>query len=256
MKYTSTANTLDTLYWSSIANRLATGKIYHFKSVGCKLTIDTIGEESHRLGLDNITVCRDSDYDRVLGRHPTVGRIGWTMGYSWESDVTKPLVLENLALNLLGNGPDGNSAIQDIRAKTAQFERDAQRWVEVDISLCSRKCVGIFERDKPLAVIDMAAPPSLRTQHLINRLTSVGYQRKPRRVVAVSVNDVTTLCFGKLISRAFYHTFLHAVRPFANIRIDYELFMRMAINETIKLEMSGLLPNLTTHIANQRAVFS
>lgn len=248
-------NTLDTLYWSAIANRLETGKSYHFKSVGCKVTINAIGEEVHRLGLNSITVCRDSDYDRVLGRHPAVERIGWTMGYSWESDVVKPLVLENLIISILGDGPDGSSAIKGIRAKTARFERDLQRWVEIDISLCFRKSAGIFERDKPLSTIDMTAPPSLRCGHLINRLASAGYKRKPKRVIAVSVNEVTTRCFGKLISKALYHTFLNEVQQFASVRIDYELFMRMAINETIRLEQIGLIPNLTAHISNQRAAF-
>jgi hypothetical protein len=190
MLFSDSVGTLDTLYWSSVVSHLGVNKTFHFKSVGSKSTINKIAEEVYRLNLGNVTVCRDSDYDRVLQRHITFSRVAWSMGYSWESDVVSLPVLERLVTNLLGGGLAKDAAIQEIGNKIGQLERDLQRWVEVDISLCARGYPGIFEREKPLAAIDMTAPPTLRTHALASRLASTGYKRKPRKVLAVAVGNV------------------------------------------------------------------
>lgn len=248
--------TLDTLYWSSVVSSFSINKKFHFKSVGGKVTINAISEEVEKLSLGNITVCRDSDYDRALGRAVSGGRIAWTMGYSWENDVVRPAVLESIAINLVGSGDDGISIIKDIRKKTSEFERDLQRWTEIDISLCSRGREGIFDRDKPLSAIDMESPPNLRKEGLAGRLISAGYQRKPKKVLSVATSDVTISCFGKLISRALYHTLMKSLKKVANIRLDYDLFMRMAISESMKLVVSGNLPIFAHHIHAQKSAFS
>ena len=256
IRYSDCSGTLDTLYWSSIVSRLGVQKTFHFKSVGGKLTIDALADEVRRLTLTTVTVCRDSDYDRRLGRNSTAGRIAWTMGYSWENDVVQTPVLEGLAESILGVGADREAAITEIRAAISQFERDLPRWTEIDISLCARGKPGMFERAKPLAAIDMTSPPNLRTVNLTTRLANAGHRRKPPAVLSVSAQEALSICFGKLVSRALYHTFVNAIRPYCEVRLDYELFMRLAIREMIVMEAGGRLPLMSDHITNQRAAFA
>lgn len=256
IRYADCKGTLDTLYWSSIVNLLGLEKTYHFKSVGGKITIDTLADEVRRLALTTVTVCRDSDYDRRLGTHNPAGRVAWTMGYSWENDVVQSPVLEGLAESILGAGAERDGAITTIRAAVSRFERDLPRWIEIDVSLCARRKAGLFERAKPLSAIDMANPPNLRTADLTAKLANAGYRRKPPALFRVHVGDSLSICFGKLVSRSLYHTFANAIRPYCEIKLDYELFMRLAIREMVAMEAAGRLPLMSNHVASQRAAFA
>jgi len=176
------------------------------------------------------------------------------MGYSWENDVANVASLEGIVTTLVG-GAAGAALIQELREKVAHLQRELHRWTEIDISLCVRGHGGLFDREKPLAAIDMNDPPSVREGALAQRLTGAGYQRKPRRVVSVAPEDVTCVCFGKLISRALYHALVSLLRRTTNIRLDYEMFMRLAISETVRLARAGVLPQFSAHIQSQRSAF-
>ncbi|MCE0743913.1 DUF4435 domain-containing protein, partial [Acetobacter sicerae] len=225
VKHERLNGTLDTFYWRSVAQILDTGKIYHFKSIGGKDTINRIAEEVDRLSLRNISVCRDSDYDRARGIHPNSTRVAWTEGYSWENDVSRIQILEKLAINLMGAGDDCDSVIAKMKRKISEFEKELCKWVEVDVSFISRGRGGFFDREKPLSAIDMTCPPKLRLSALSQKLTSAGYHRKPRKVLSVLKEDVITKCFGKLISKTLYQVFISCIRGFINSKIDYDLFM-------------------------------
>jgi hypothetical protein len=255
IRHATVRETHDTVYWRSVVSRLQIERSFHFKSVGCKSVIESIWADAVRLGLDNITVCRDSDYDRALGRLAAVGRIGCTMGYSWENDVFQLPVIEALALRVLGPGPDGTAAVQQIRAAIAQFERDLHRWVEVDISLYSRGLTGVFDKSKPLSVVDMSAPPTVRLDRLQEKLTTLGYKRMPNRVISLNLCQVMTHCFGKLVSRSIFHLFGRVVGAFSDLKFEYDTFVRLLIAEAFTLEAAGRLPEFTVHITSQRPAF-
>ncbi len=248
-------DTLDTFYWRSLIEYLKINKNIHIKSVGCKKTINKIAEEVSRLSLSTITVCRDSDYDRALGLAPVGDRIAWTYGYSWENDVMHLAVIEKLVATVLGPGQTQMMVIAAVRQKTQNLERDLQPWVEIDASLCRRGKSAIFDRKRPLAAIDMTAPPSLRIGHLQQGLKDRGYRRRPKRVITVKKEDVMRSCYGKLISRALYQTFSQEVSTHIKVRIEYELFMRMAISETFKALTNGQLSSLASHINSQTIAF-
>lgn len=255
LKLQLAGSTLDTLYWSAIFHFLNNGRSAHFKSVGGKETINKICDDVHRLGVNTISVCRDSDYDRVMCKVPPGNRIAWSFGYSWENDVVSLEVVESLAESFLGVGPERTDVVDKIRLKISCFDRELQRWVEIDASLCHRGHGGVFDREKPLASIDMAAPPSLRLQPLMQRLAAAGYSRKPRRVFEVLPGQSLTVCFGKLVSKAIYHVFRQEIGRYAQISISYELFMRLAITETFRSLRAGGVPNLAQHALSQGAAF-
>ncbi len=214
-----------------------------------------IAEDVRDLNIATISICMNSDYERIQGVNYHGPRVAWTMGYSWENDVVSSPVLESILSMLVGDGIQGIAARQDLRKRVSRLEQGLQRWTEIDISLCARGRGGVFDREKPLAAIDMSNPPTARQATLSQRLAVAGYQRKPRKVVSVGYGDVVIICFGKLISRALYHSVVASIRSVVSVRLDYEVFMRLAISETIKAAAAGALPNHWAHIQSQRNAF-
>ncbi|BCM21646.1 hypothetical protein [Mesorhizobium sp. J8] len=247
--------TLDTMYWSSIVSTYGIDKRFHFKSIGGKENIDAISYDISVLNIDTITVCRDSDYDRALGRGRTGKRIAYTNGYSWENDVIQLLALESLVRNLIGTGPTQSALILELREKVAKLETDLQPWTEIDVSMFVRGRGCLFDRERPLAAIDMRTPPTLRFNALAQRLSDAGYRRRPRKVVSVSVSQVTLVCYGRMLSKAIYHTVVNLLRRVSDMRIGYEVFMRLAISETVKVMTAGLIPEFASHVQQQRQAF-
>lgn len=248
--------TLDAFYWSSVVESYGFSKSFHFKSVGSKTVVNAIAEDVNSLGLSNVTVCRDADYERLLGRQISGTRIAWTSGYSWENDAISLKTLEGLAVNLIGNGQEGALFTTELRSKIKKLESQLSRWIEIDISLCSRGQSGIFDREKPLSSVDMSAPPALKLNVLHQKLVSAGHCRKPRKVVGITPEHSLKYCYGKLISKAIYHAFISSLQKFSKMKIEYELFMRLAIGETMRGVKAGLFPELSRHIDSQRDAFA
>ncbi len=250
-----TDGTLDSLYWESVIGFYQIDKTYHVKSVGSKSTLKQLAEDVRDRNISTISICMDADYERILGGNCHGPRVAWTMGYSWENDVVSPPVLESIISMFLGNGAASAAAIDNCRERILRMGTGLSRWTEIDISLCARGRSGIFDREKPLAAIDMTDPPTARQDVLLQRLTMAGYQRRPKRVVSVQPDDVGVVCFGKMISRALYHAILAALRSVSAVRLDYEVFMRIAISETLRAVAAGTLPNHLAHIQSQRSAF-
>lgn len=249
-------NTLDILYWRSVVDTYETGKIFHFKSVGSKSILNQISDDVEDMGIKTITICRDSDYDRILGRCSSAQRIAWTMGYSWENDVVRLPILRGLITTLIGSGAASDSIVVDLQDKITKLENDLSYWTEIDISLLSLGKIALFERSRPLSVIDMSAIPNLNIIALRKRLAAAGYRRKPRTVINIPPRDVTVKCFGKFISKIIYHIITMMLKPHLKAKIEYDLFMRLAIRETIMGIRAGFLPDLSLHIENQKSAFS
>jgi hypothetical protein len=250
-----TDGTLDSLYWDTIVKSYDIQKKYHVKSVGSKSTLRLIAEDVRDLNIASISICMDSDYERIRGVHYDGPRVAWTMGYSWENDVVSSPVLESILLMLVGSGAPGSEALQDLRERVSRLQQGLQRWTEIDISLCARGRAGLFDREKPLATIDMSNPPTARQAVLSHRLAAAGYKRRPRKVISVGFGDVVIVCFGKLISKALYHSVTTSIGCVATMKISYEVFMRLAISETMKAVAAGTLPSHQAHFQSQRSAF-
>lgn len=248
-------STLDTLYWRSVVNTYNLTKKFHFKSVGGKETILEIADEINRSNIQTISVCMDSDYHRLIGRAVTFRRSACTFGYSWENDVVQLPVLEGIVTALVGMGPECTNIIEKLRVHIDQLERDLLRWTEIDVSLLVRGRGCLFDRKKPLSAIDMTAPPRLREAALLSRLSAAGYRRRPKRVVEVIKSEVIKICYGKLISKAMYHTFISLISGVVNEKISYDLFMRLAVREAMVALAGGLLPSFSAHVRQQKIAF-
>ena len=248
--------TLDTIYWANVVSVQDLGRRYHFKSVGSKVTLLKIAREIVAVNSSTATVCIDSDYDVHLSQMVPSSRLAHTFGYSWESDVLQRPVLDKILAHLIG--PPPTELTTDIERAIVALRRDALRWCEIDISLRAKAKPCVFDREKPLSVVNLAAElPCLDHARLRRRLTESGYKRAPKRVVTLQEEVVLQVAFGKLISKLLYHL-IHklALTVVHRLRLDYESFMRVAISETFSLFRTGQLPDFAAHITRQRAAFA
>lgn len=256
LSLTLDGRTLDGIYWSNVVDALQIPKNFHFKSVGDKGTLKKIAENVASTGCVTVTVCLDADYDVHIGAPAPYARVALTYGYSWESDVLHLPVLERVVHALIGPPPP--QLLDDIQRAVSRLAADLLRWCEIDIALRARARACVFDRDKPLSVVDFSVdPPWISLVALRQRLAAGGYRRGPRRLVALSTGDVLQIAYGKLTSKLIYHLIVHfAKKIMPKMRVDYDMFMRIAISETFNLMRSGHLRKLSGHIQSQRSAFA
>lgn len=246
--------TLDTLFWSTMVRTLKFVGRYHFKSVGNKETLISIARDIEAIGVTTITICLDSDYDHLLDRAVTLGRTAYTHGYSWENDVLSEPVLQRILSILIGSNANMERNLKEVFHRL-RFE--LAPWCEIDISLHAGRRGSIFDREKVLSCADLSANP-LRLKHDVfkDRLKLCGYKKKPRCVVAVNDVNAIRLTFGRLVSRIMYHTVIKIASQIdSRIRIDYNLFMKIAISTTFELIGLSEFSDLVAHYVAQRSAF-
>lgn len=256
LNHSNDSRTLDGVFWSSVMGLFVEDKKLHFKSVGSKSTLTAISSDVHSSGIRTVTVCLDSDYDRILNRHLKNDRLAYTCGYSWESDVMQGNVLEEILLVLVG--PVSNELLEFLRESIRKIEKDLVQWCEIDISLKHRDKPCVFDRKNPLSSIDINNYPICVAQQRLSRRLSeeCGYIRRPKSVKKIQADSVRSVAFGKMISKSYYHLLLSvAKRVMADIKIEYDNIMRLAINFTVREIALGNRDGLRSHYAAQCVAF-
>lgn len=250
-----TVDTLDIIFWKNVVACFQDCRRFHFKSVGSKATLMSIANDAEQSHLRSVTVCSDSDYDRILGRAPGWKRIAYTCGYSWENDVLSEQVVLSVLRVLIG--PPSQDAVARVRNARTRLQRELKAWCETDIELSRRLKSGVLDRQKPLSCADLTQQfPTLREAALRKRLRQCGYIRRPRSKIPVNESDVLSTVFGKFVSRVLYHgTVGEARRSISSLNCDYTNFMRLAISETFHAVAAGSLPILAAHFTAQRNAF-
>lgn len=227
-------NTTDVYYWSKVVASLGLTKRYHFKSLGSKSSLRKTAQDAALNGITTITVCVDSDYEPLIGFTFNTDRTCRTYGYSWENDVLSDEVFLELIGDVIGVGPTQTDVLNEIRSALDLLRPVLAGWTEVDVSL-TKLCKGcVFDREKPTASLQFPDHPKLREAALAQRLTDLGYIRKPRKVASVSAADVDRICYGKLWSKNLYHYAKEILSRFEIQNPSYELFMRQAIAATFR----------------------
>lgn len=255
LKVTAEKRTLDTVYWSNVASFLDTGRSYHLKSVGCKVTLLAIAQDIELSGVSGSSVCMDSDYDRLVGRNASYVRLAYTHGYSWESDVLNRSVMDGVLRHLIGEPPP--AIFIRLHSAIDQFETAVAKWCDADIMCSLRARPSIFDRDRPLRSLDMVGDQlTLREEFLRERLTAAGYRRLPRRRNSISPSISLRVMYGKLLGKYLYHLMVRIITPIVDrLRLDYDAFMRIAISETFSQIRSGRISELSAHFQTLRHCF-
>lgn len=245
---TVNGSTLDTMYWNYLVRFVKLAGKYHFKSVGSKPVLMTIASEISDSGIKTVSVCVDADYDRCLGRLPSLPRLAHTYGYSWESDILHRPVLSKIIESFIGPIPK-QTHLQFERSLT-KLESELTRWSEIDLAFRSRNIPCILDRKKPLSIVDLATDlPTLNQTVLKKKLLEAGYKRAPKRIMTINKSETLRVCFGKLVSKLLYHVVSSFILRTTNkIRLDYDTFLRLAMKETFSLLEAGEIPELAQHM--------
>lgn len=256
MTFSGDERTLDNIFWSAIMDLVNLNKRLHFKSVGSKPTLKAIAEDINIHNIGTVTVCLDSDYDRILGTALRLDRVAYTFGYSWESDVISRETVGDVLAVLVGQVPATET--ERLNLYYSRLESELVGWCEVDISLRAKNKPCVLDRRVPLMPIDITTrPPSVAHDRLRTRLNTVcGYQRRPRKVHEVTVSELSAKIFGKLISKAVYHLVICVAQGIMqSAKIDYDNFMKLAISSTINRIRSGSMSYLLSHYTAQSRAF-
>ena len=251
--------TLDVFFWKSISDLVGAKRNYHFKSVGSKVTLKSIAADVATNALTSVIVCLDRDYDWLCGRRLSYSNVLYTYGYSWESDVVCSLGLERLFFRLFPMTNESKQTVDEGLAHIQSIASDLVRWCEIEITLSSRDMALLFLRDKPMASIDLngRALPALSATRLKVNLTQIGFRRRPRRVVAISEDEVFRHVWGKLAARLFYHLFIRLAARFdTGMRMTYELFMRLMISELMETMRQDADPEKRAYYETMAAVLT
>ncbi|MGA9334020.1 MAG: DUF4435 domain-containing protein [Rudaea sp.] len=246
---------LDVIFWQRVVSLYKDTRKFHFKSVGSKTTLTSIAADVESHNISNITVCMDSDYDRILKHQVSYRRVAYTYGYSWENDVFDAGASLEILRVLIGSPP--TKAEVELKEAIDAFENGLGPWCETDIALANKGKKGVFDKSKPLACVDVSRVPlTFREAVLRKRLTDAGYLRRPRRVVSVPAHSACSVACGKLVARFYYHTIVGiAKRVDPKVNIDFSNFMRIAIAQTFQAIIAGQLPILANHYAQSANAF-
>jgi hypothetical protein len=252
-----TDGTVDALYWRMVVGLLNLRERFHFKAVGGKENLRSIAVDIQEAGITTVTVCFDRDYDHLLGRSIAGERVAYTQGYSWESDVLSGDVLCDLLQMLCGGDGQCQAACGEARLALKAFSQAIARWCDVDIALASKREGSVLDRARPLRSLAMtASPPVLNEPALETRLGELGYKRGPRKISFTEPDKALQVCFGKLVAKYCYHLFKHLLSHLVDLRIEYEVFMRLMITRTKAALEAGGLSDFRDHLLMQRNAFA
>lgn len=251
-------STLDCAFWKRIASFLQSKRKYHFKSVGSKSTLLSIIDDVVARNLQTIIVCLDRDYDFHCNRERPEPFVAYTSGYSWENDVLSNEVLEKILFKFVA--PDAeNVKWRDVGfSEIEKFKKAIHPWCESEMALSLAGKDLIFDRNKPVQFLDRSKRlPKFSKSRAITALKTRGYNRRPRTTIKTPCSETFRNCWGKLISRYCYHLVLALIqRTNGSFRLHYDVFMSMAIAETVQSMSDGQLPSASAHYSALGSMFS
>jgi hypothetical protein len=249
--------TLDVLFWRRISEFVGAARKYHFKSVGSKTTLLSIARDIRSAGISSILICLDRDFDWHCSRTFEHENVVYCYGYSWENDVVSDLSLERVFFRMVSRGAAAETLFQQTKRALERFSKQLVTWCEIEIALSSKSKGVVFPRDKPLAMIDMNSNPlALDKARLKNQLVQLGYKRGPAIRLRVAKDECLRHSWGKLVARFAYHVVRIAIRKRdQNIRLDYEVFMRLVMADMIELMRQGQLAEMALYYQSLVTVF-
>jgi hypothetical protein len=250
--------TLDCYFWCRVAQYVGARQTYHFKSIGSKTTLKQLAEDIANGSIATAIVCLDRDFDWHCHRHLAHHRVAYTFGYSWENDATSEIALEGVLFRLFPQDAGTLAILAKAANEIERLRRALRPWCETEIALSSQDKKLVFDREKPLASINLQGKiPRFSEDRARKMLSASGYQRRPRCKVKVTKNDALRHGWGKMVSRFYYQLFSKLVGQIsAGFRLSYDLFMRLMIAETFDAMSKGGLVDMAAHYRTYSTTFA
>src|ERR1051326_5308482 len=199
----------DVGFWQYCFSELEPNLRVQFRAVGSKPTLVTIAQGVASGLVTSVYVAMDRDFDNHLGHMIRAPRVLYTFGYSWENDVWKREVLEEVFYTLcpvcrttVVIGPITLAALDG-------FERTL-RWPTYADFLCVTHGISLLPRRGGQRVLSVSksVPPSIERSAIRQcmRRAKAERTRAIRPAARVKTNPLVDCC-GHLVS-TFGHSLL------------------------------------------------
>jgi hypothetical protein len=225
--------TLDAYFWSQALDSIrAKGKSLHVKSVGNKPTLSSIANDVSEVGIPNILVCMDSDYDVPLGGSIESPSVLYTYGYSWENDALQLDIGGEIFFDLVGRRPVTERVWSEYLEFANSQAVKMNKFTEIEIELHRRNLDSLFDRDKPQQDLKFHSGfPEIDDAAILQRVRAAGFKKSPKLLLSVWPKETFVLIFGKLYARFVHHSFRTLVKKCSgnDVELSFAAFCRLAI---------------------------
>jgi hypothetical protein len=244
----------DIPFWQKCFAELGPRLTLQFRAVGSKPTLIAIAQQVADGVVTGVYVAMDRDFDPLLGLAITAPRVLYTFGYSWENDVWRQAVIEEVFYTLCGVCRYTVKISQIIATSFARFERDI-RWTTYGDFLCVKHGIPLLPRRSPQRVMTEArtsAPAINRTAlHLCIR------EAKAKRTGAMSAGvriktDPLLDCCGHVVGAFGYSLLVYLFKKFCKgTTYPRHLMDSVAIDKFFERIRSGQLVEVRSHYEQQ-----
>jgi hypothetical protein len=224
--------TVDALFWSTILEPYRnSGRKLHVKSVGNKPTLLQIYKDIRDRQIDNIIICLDSDYDRIIKSLEAGENIKYTYGYSWENDAFHPNVMRDVFFDLLGQREKTIALWEKFMTEYISTSRLMADISDMEIELIKRDLGTILDRDNPSSCFSFANNRATISKNYIrNKIQSKGFSRRPRISVRIWPRDEMICTCGKVVAKYCFHLFNYYLKQgAADAGVSFPMLCRLLV---------------------------
>ena len=244
----------DVAFWQKCFSEFGPQITLQFRAVGAKPTLIDLAREVATGSVTSVYVAMDRDFDHLLGLEIRAPRVLYTFGYSWENDVWRQSVLEEVFYTLCNTCRTTVKVNQTIVSSFSGFERDL-RWPTYADYICVKHGVAMLPRSgaQRLMKNTRAAPPALEKAALRRCVRDA----RSKRSAAVNAGDRIKLnplvdCCGHLISVLGYSLLVHLLKRFCKgTTYPRSIVNSLAIDRLFSEIRRGGFQELRTHYQEQ-----
>jgi hypothetical protein len=251
------SESMDIAFWQKCFSELGSRLSLKFLAVGAKPTLRAIAQKIVKDGVTGVYVAMDRDFDSLLGKTIQHPRVLYTYGYSWENDVWKREVLEEVfytlcpvCRNTVVVSPITTAAMHD-------FERDI-RWPTYADLICFMHDIPLLPRRSAQRIITTGrgAAPAINKSALRQCFRDAKLKRAATAVAAtikIRTRPLVDCCghvvcsFGHCLLRYLFGKFCKGT-SYPN-----EVFDTVAIDKFFERLKSGSFEDIRAHYQRQVA---
>jgi hypothetical protein len=211
-----TAESSDIHFWRTVFSECGSSLKLAFRAAGSKTTLQAIARLIAGGSVAGTLVAMDRDYDHLFGTKIASALVLYTYGYSWESDVWTPKVVEELFYSVTGADLERAKLSAELSRIYGQFHRDLRHAIRADI-ICNAHSIEFFPKSKPLKLLrtgTLRGPVVSRAEIKACFVVAKG-KRSTKMRLSVPSCDPTADCYGHLAAEFGYLVLQHLVRKYS-----------------------------------------
>lgn len=228
------SSTLDSAFWSSIFRALAHERSVEVRSVGNKLTVESIAHLVASGAVSRVIVALDRDFDDRRARKIDHSNILYTFGYSWENDVFTEDVALSVVRDLAPSQAVLTAAQTQLRSASEELLRCFSMLVRLDHVLAESggEVTSRLELLDSIRLHEVNAPE-------VDRSALAAEIRRCR--AALRTRSGPTGCasveadlHGHTIAKWWLSQIHHFLRTYTNLKMSRDVIVRLSIASYVR----------------------